>query len=59
MHSEPHNSSTRLMLSPTTSPQDVLRALVTQNVNIEQFEVAMPTLDEIFIRIVQGEESGK
>jgi ABC-type uncharacterized transport system ATPase subunit len=36
----------------------VLRALVAQNVNIEQFEVAMPTLDEIFIRVVQGEEAG-
>jgi ABC-2 type transport system ATP-binding protein len=57
MHSEPHNSATRLMLSPTTSPQDVLRALVAQNVDIEQFEVAMPTLDEIFIRVVQGKES--
>jgi ABC-2 type transport system ATP-binding protein len=56
IQSEPHNSATRLMLSPTTSPQDVLRALVTQNVSIEQFEVAMPTLDEIFIRVVQGEE---
>jgi ABC-2 type transport system ATP-binding protein len=58
IHSEPHNSATRLMLSPSTSPQDVLRALVSQNVNIEQFEVAMPTLDEIFIRVVQGEERG-
>jgi ABC-2 type transport system ATP-binding protein len=57
IQSEPHNSATRLMLTPTTSPQDVLRALVAQNVNIEQFEVAMPTLDEIFIRVVQGEGS--
>jgi ABC-2 type transport system ATP-binding protein len=56
IHSEAHNSAMRLMLAPTTSPQDVLRALVAQNVDIEQFEVAMPTLDEIFIRVVQGEE---
>ena len=58
IHSEAHNAATRLTLTPTTSPQDVLRALMAQNVNIEQFEVAMLTLDEIFIRVVQGEESG-
>jgi ABC-2 type transport system ATP-binding protein len=55
LHSESHNSVVRLTLSPATSPQDVLRGLVAQNVIIEQFEVAMPTLDEIFIRVVQGE----
>jgi len=58
IHSEAHNAATRLTLTPTTSPQDVLRALMAQNVKIEQFEVAMLTLDEIFIRVVQGEESG-
>lgn len=57
LNTEKHNSSTRLTLSQATSPQDVLRALVALNVNLEQFEVAMPTLDEIFIRVVQGEES--
>jgi ABC-2 type transport system ATP-binding protein len=51
---EQDNSATRLTLSVTTSPQDVLRALVAQNVVVEQFEVAKPTLDEIFIRVVQG-----
>jgi ABC-2 type transport system ATP-binding protein len=56
LRSEKHNSAMRLTLSPTTSPQEVLRALVLQNVNVEQFEVALPTLDEIFIRVVQGEE---
>jgi ABC-2 type transport system ATP-binding protein len=53
---EAHNAATRLTLSPSTSPQDVLRALVAQNVTVEQFEVALPTLDEIFIKVVQGEE---
>lgn len=56
LHSEKQNSTTRLTLTPTTSPQDVLRVLVAQNVAVDQFEVAMPTLDEIFIRVVQGEE---
>jgi ABC-type uncharacterized transport system ATPase subunit len=28
---------------------------VARDVPLEQFEIAMPTLDEIFIRVVQGE----
>ena len=56
LHSDMHNSAVRLTLSPTTSPQEVLKALVSQNIDIDQFEVAMPTLDEIFIRVVGGEE---
>jgi ABC-2 type transport system ATP-binding protein len=52
---EPINGKTRLTLAPGTAPQDVLRALVTAGVNLEQFEISIPTLDEIFIRVVQGE----
>jgi isopenicillin N synthase-like dioxygenase len=32
--------------------QQVLRALMEQNVTLEGFEVAAPDLDEIFIRVV-------
>jgi ABC-2 type transport system ATP-binding protein len=56
LHSESHNAATRLILSPDTAPMEVLRALVAQNVEVEQFEIAMPTLDEIFIRVVQRQE---
>ncbi len=52
---EPHNASIRLNLAPTTNPQEILRLLVNQGVPVDQFEVALPTLDEIFIRVVQGE----
>ena len=52
---EPLNGVTRLKLSPGITPQKVLRALVDQNVNLDQFEIAVPTLDEIFIRVVQEE----
>jgi ABC-2 type transport system ATP-binding protein len=55
---EPVNGSMRLNLAPETAPQDVLRTLVNQNLPIEQFEVAMPTLDEIFIRVVSQETGG-
>jgi len=48
------NGVTRLELAAGASPQVVLRSLVAQNVVVEQFEIAVPTLDEIFIRVVQG-----
>jgi ABC-2 type transport system ATP-binding protein len=52
---EPINGTLKLHLLPGTQPQEVLRSLVAQNINLEQFEISMPTLDEIFIRVVQGE----
>jgi ABC-2 type transport system ATP-binding protein len=55
-HVEQHNSSAfRLNLSPSTGTQDVLRALVERGIRIDQYEIATPTLDEIFIRVVGGE----
>ena len=54
---ETHNSATRLDLAQGVSPQEVLRHLVKQNVKLEQFEIAIPTLDEIFIRVVEGDQS--
>ncbi len=53
--SERLNGVTRLKLAPGVAPQRVLRTLVDQNVSLDQFEIAVPTLDEIFIRVVQGE----
>jgi ABC-2 type transport system ATP-binding protein len=52
---EAHNSATKLTLAAGTTPQDVLRLLVEENINLEKFEIATPTLDEIFIRVVQDE----
>lgn len=48
----PHNGATQLVLNQQTSPQDVLQQLVSQHSIIEQFEIALPSLDEIFIRVV-------
>ncbi len=48
------NGAARLKLAPGSAPQEILRWLVGQNVDLEQFEIAIPTLDEIFIRVVQG-----
>jgi ABC-2 type transport system ATP-binding protein len=54
---EKHNSSAlRLNLAQSTSAQDVLRRLVEQGIQVDQFEIAVPTLDEIFIRVVQKDD---
>jgi len=59
LRSEPHNGSTRLYLAPGTQPQDVLRGLVESNIQVDQFEIATPSLDEIFIKVVQQGEGAK
>jgi ABC-2 type transport system ATP-binding protein len=50
-----HNNATKLVLAPNATPQDVLQDLVAHDVILERFEIAIPTLDEIFIRVVEGE----
>ncbi len=53
---ERKNGSSKLKLAHTTDPQAVLRYLVEKNVQIEQFEQALPTLDDIFIQVVTGKK---
>ncbi len=50
-----HNDTLQLTLDQQTSPQDILQQLVSQQSAIERFEIALPSLDEIFIRVV-GEQ---
>ena len=50
---EPHNAAQRLMLSPNTKPKEVLNQLLAADIHVEWFEIAIPTLDEIFIQVVQ------
>ncbi|OGO63886.1 MAG: sodium ABC transporter [Chloroflexi bacterium RBG_19FT_COMBO_50_10] len=61
-HMERHNSSAyRLNLASSTNTQDVLRMLVERGIQVDQFEIAIPTLDEIFINVVQkyDQETGE
>ncbi|MGW8318631.1 MAG: ABC transporter ATP-binding protein [Candidatus Promineifilaceae bacterium] len=51
----PHNGALQLTLADGTTAQDVLEQLVRQHAAVEQFEIATPTLDEIFIRAVKSE----
>jgi ABC-2 type transport system ATP-binding protein len=48
-----HNSATKLILMEGSTPQDVLSTLVAHDIAIEKFEIALPTLDEIFIQVVK------
>lgn len=50
---EKHNSGTLLKLGQGVTSQDILRALLDRNIPVEQFEIALPNLDEIFIQVVQ------
>jgi len=49
------NGALHLTLSIGASPQDILQQLLSNQVTVEQFEIAMPSLDEIFIRTVNGQ----
>ena len=49
----PHNGDLKLTLMEDTTPQDVLKTLTARNIILEKFEIAVPTLSEIFIRVVE------
>ena len=56
---EPVNGSFKLHLAPGAQAQDVLRTLVEQNITLQGFKIAVPTLDEIFIRVVKRVKNGE
>jgi ABC-2 type transport system ATP-binding protein len=51
-----HNNSLLLTLTEDASPQGVLRELLSRDVLLEKFEIAVPTLDEIFIQVVEEDK---
>jgi ABC-2 type transport system ATP-binding protein len=51
---EEENGNYTLHLAPGESPQELLKTLVQDNLRIDKFEIALPTLDEIFIDVVQN-----
>lgn len=54
---EQANGSLLLRLDDITTPQQVLNALVGNGIQLEQFEIASPDLDEIFIQVVAEERT--
>jgi ABC-2 type transport system ATP-binding protein len=52
-----HNGTWNLTLEPGADSQDVLRAVMNRDgVKLERFEVAEPSLEDIFVTVVQREE---
>ncbi len=49
-----HNGSKLLKMESGKTAQDVLTMLVEKGIILEQFEIAMPSLDEIFIQVVSN-----
>jgi len=51
------NSEWHMTLEPGVAPQDVFRALAAKDeIKIERFEIAEPSLDDIFITVVQSDK---
>ena len=48
----PHKGYIELVLDENTTPQQVLERLVGAGVTINRFEVATPSLNEIFLKVV-------
>jgi ABC-2 type transport system ATP-binding protein len=54
-----HNGAVQLNLADDVTPQDVLAQLVSSQARVEQFEIATPDLDEIFIQAVGSKAAGE
>jgi ABC-2 type transport system ATP-binding protein len=54
-----HNGTWNLTLEPGIDPQDMLRMMVSRDgIRLERFEVAEPSLEDIFVTVVRrGEEA--
>jgi len=49
------NGARQLALLDRTTPEDVLQQLAAKRIRVTQFEIAAPTLDEIFIQAVTAQ----
>ena len=50
------NGRYRLVLKENAEPRQILKDLVNQGVEMSEFEIAVPPLNEIFIQVVQRKE---
>jgi len=58
METRPENGGWHLTLEEGTSPQEILQTLANrERVTIERFEIAEPSLDDIFVSVVQDRKS--
>jgi ABC-2 type transport system ATP-binding protein len=53
------NSTWHLTLRSGTSPQDIFQSLANrENIKVERFEIAEPSLDDIFVSVVEQRRQG-
>jgi ABC-2 type transport system ATP-binding protein len=52
------NGALKLTLAADTTPQHILQQLLHTQTTVEHFEIAIPTLDEVFIRAVRENVKG-
>jgi ABC-2 type transport system ATP-binding protein len=56
---EQHNGSALLHLAPDVTPNDLMGSLAaTPGVTVEKFAMALPRLNDIFIRVVEHQDNG-
>jgi len=55
----PHNGAFKLTLARSATSEHILEQLVAAHASVFKFEVAMPTLDEIFIRSVSAGQAAE
>ena len=53
---ERHSDETEALLAPGADPQDVLRRLLAAGAQVTKFELVEPSLHDIFIQLVGGDE---
>ncbi len=50
------NGAIHLRLNDDVTPQDILSQLMNHQVSVEHFEIATPSLDEIFVKTIQDRQ---
>ena len=50
------NGRFRLVLDDNAAPNQILKSLINQGVELIEFEIAVPPLNEIFIQVVKKQE---
>ncbi len=50
------NGRYRLVLDPDAEPNQILKNLINQGVELNEFEIAVPPLNQIFIKVVKEQE---
>jgi ABC-2 type transport system ATP-binding protein len=53
------NGAVTLHLNPETTPDTIMQAIAVGKFQVKRFELAIPSLEEIFIRVVGGETTGE